>query len=106
MHIFYLERAGELMNWNKLFITKKCTNRIVLGTIVVLLIPLIAMRFTNEVAWQIGDFIVAGALLLSSAYLYEIVTKKLNSNLKKALVGVTVFVSLTLVWVSLATDLV
>lgn len=30
---------------------------------VILLIPAIAMQFTNEVKWKVGDFIVMGGLL-------------------------------------------
>ena len=94
------------MNWNKIFISKKSSNRIVLATVVVLLIPLIAMQFTNEVSWKIGDFVVAGALLLSSGYLYAILTKKSSSNVKKAFIGAIVLMSLALVWATLAVDLI
>ena len=94
------------MTWNKLFISKRSTYCIVLATVVVLLIPLIAMQFTKQVSWQIGDFIVAGALLLSSGFCYEIVTKKSSNKVKKTFIGVTIFASLALVWASLAIDLI
>ena len=98
--------SNKFMNWNKIFISKGSTNRIVLATVVVLLIPLIAMQFTNEVSWQIGDFVVAGVLLLSSGYLYAILTKKSSSNVMKTFIGVIVLVSLVLIWASLAVDLI
>ena len=37
--------------------------RIVLGTAVLLLVPLVAMQFTRQVDWGPGDFLAAGALL-------------------------------------------
>ena len=35
-----------------------------------LMIPLIAMQFTDEVNWQVGDFLIMGTVLLSLGLLY------------------------------------
>lgn len=43
---------------------------IVLVTATLLLIPLIAMQFTEEVNWNFAYFIVAGALLMGG-WFYE-----------------------------------
>ncbi|MBT8281696.1 MAG: hypothetical protein KJO16_08970, partial [Muriicola sp.] len=51
---------------------------ILLGAASVLLIPLIAMQFTSEVNWTAGDFLVAGILLLSTAFLLEFSWRKLR----------------------------
>jgi hypothetical protein len=37
--------------------------RIALGTAFILLLPLVAMQFTDEVDWGVADFVLAGALL-------------------------------------------
>jgi len=37
--------------------------RIALGVALILSLPLIAMHFTDSVAWSVGDFVAAGVLL-------------------------------------------
>ena len=37
----------------------------------ILLLPLVAMRFTDEVDWDATDFSVMGAMLLGACGLYE-----------------------------------
>lgn len=51
--------------------------RIVLGTAIILFIPLIAMQFTDEVNWTRLDFITAGSLLLGMGLIFELATRKL-----------------------------
>ena len=55
------------MNFLTFFINKKQSYRILLITLALLMIPLIAMQLTPEVSWQIGDFVVAGILLVGLA---------------------------------------
>ena len=76
--------------------------RIVFVTAFVLCLPFIAMQFSDEVVWSIGDFIVAGSLLFGAGILYEtIVAKNLNSGFRFA-VAIAVLTLLLLVWLSLA----
>ena len=42
---------------------------IVLTVALLLLIPFIAMQFTNEVKWSLPDFVAAGVLLLGTGLL-------------------------------------
>jgi len=42
--------------------------RAVLGTAAILLLPLVAMQFTDEVNWSAADFLVAAMLLLGAGY--------------------------------------
>jgi hypothetical protein len=52
--------------------------KIILAAVpVLLLIPLIAMQFTDEVIWTGIDFITMGILLLSVGILCEIVLRKI-----------------------------
>jgi hypothetical protein len=44
--------------------------RIVLATAFILLIPLLAMQFTDEVAWDLADFVIIGTLLLGTGLTY------------------------------------
>jgi len=67
-----------------------------------LIIPLIAMPFSNQVDWTGSDFIIAGLLLLVAAFAIEVVlrlfTKKRN---QVAIIAVLIFVFLS-IWAELA----
>jgi len=80
--------------------------RIALATGLLLLVPLIAMQFTDEVNWTLGDFFVAGVLLFGSGLTYELFTRKKTDVAYRAAVGVAVFTSLLLVWVNLAVGII
>ncbi len=51
---------------------------IVLTVVVLLLMPLIAMQFTNEVNWTLSDIVVAGVLLLGTGLICELVIRKIK----------------------------
>ena len=72
--------------------------RIALGTAFILLLPLLAMQFTDEVVWDPADFAVAGVLLFASGLTYELVARKLGNLAYRAAVGVAVMAALILVW--------
>ncbi len=75
---------------------------IVLTVALLLLIPLIAMQFTNEVNWSFPDFVVMGALLLGTGLLCEFVIRKVK--MLKYRIGIcgAILVALFLIWVELA----
>jgi hypothetical protein len=51
--------------------------RVALATALILLLPLVAMQFTDEVDWGVADFIVAGALLGGTGLLlHELASRK------------------------------
>lgn len=75
---------------------------ILLGAVSVLLIPLIAMQFTAEVNWNLFDFIIAGILLLSVAFLSELAWRKLKNNPYRTLVLLGIFLVFVLIWAELA----
>jgi hypothetical protein len=50
--------------------------RVGLATACVLLVPLVAMQFTDEVNWTLADFVLAGALLGGSGLLLELAVRK------------------------------
>ncbi|MFS2018775.1 hypothetical protein ACEN88_19625 [Massilia sp. CT11-108] len=49
--------------------------RVLLATLAILLVPAVAMRFTHEVNWGPGDFLVGGALLAGTGLAY-VLTKR------------------------------
>ena len=77
---------------------------LVTGTI--LLLPLSAMQFTSQVAWDIMDFAVAAALLIGAGLTYELSAKKLENGALRIVVGVVVLVALILVWAHLSIGII
>lgn len=75
--------------------------RLVIGTALILLVPLVAMRFSDEVKWDLKDFIVIGVLLIGAGLVYELVAAKAKAKYRPVIA--IVFVALVLlIWVELA----
>ena len=77
-----------------------------LATAFLLMIPLVAMRFTQEVNWTWFDFVVAGILLFGSGLTYELVSRQGTTLAYRAAVGLAVGAGLFLVWVNLAVGVI
>lgn len=77
-----------------------------LATGLLLLIPLVAMQFTQEVNWTFSDFVFAGVLLFGTGLTYLLIARKWNSTAYKLGVGVGVVAGLMLVWANAAVGLV
>ena len=67
-----------------------------------LLTPLIAMQFTNEVNWDILDFIVAGILLLSTGLACNFKIQKVKNTKFRIAICLAIFTILFLIWAELA----
>jgi hypothetical protein len=76
--------------------------RIVLGTAVILLVPVVAMQFTDQVSWDWFDFAVVGVLLIGTGLMYELVTRKASDVKQRAIVGLVLVAALLVVWAELA----
>lgn len=75
---------------------------IVLTVAFLLLIPLIAMQFTNEVNWSLFDFVVMGVLLLGTGLMCELVLRKVNKMAHRIAICGALLVALFLIWAELA----
>ncbi len=75
---------------------------ILAGVITLLLIPLIAMQFTNEVVWTASDFIVMGLLLLSTGLLLELVLRRFKKLQSRLLLGGLVLLLFLVIWAELS----
>lgn len=73
----------------------------IIGTTLILLVPLVAMLFTDEVQWNAFDFVVMGALLLGTGLVYELVTSRMNVRYR-SVIAVVLVAALLLVWAELA----
>jgi peptidoglycan/LPS O-acetylase OafA/YrhL len=67
-----------------------------------LLIPFIAMQFTNEVNWNLFDFVAAAVLLLGTGLLCEFVMRKVKKNTHRIIICFALLLVLLLIWVELA----
>lgn len=79
---------------------------IALATALLLLVPLSAMQFTDEVAWTVGDFIVAGVLLFGASLTHELIARKAGNTVYRIAAGVAVATAFVLIWMNLAVGLI
>lgn len=70
-----------------------------------LLVPFVAMQFSNDVNWAPADFLVMGALLLGTGLSCELVMRRVKSAKNRILIcGATLFIFF-LIWAELAVGL-
>ena len=81
---------------------RRSTLRIVLVAACILLLPLLGMLTTDEVAWGPGDFAIAGALLVGIGLIRELAARKTGDIAHRAAVCVALAAALLLVWTTLA----
>lgn len=76
--------------------------RIALGTTSILLIPLVAMQFTDEMDWKLPDFIIVGILLFGTGLAYELISGSLPNKNHRIILGVVLLAALIYIWAELA----
>lgn len=73
----------------------------------VLLIPLVAMRFTDEVKWTLSDFVVMWFVLAGPVFLYRLLATRAWANFAyKAGAGLAVLGGFLITWVNLAVQII
>ena len=85
-----------------LFSQNKRLTLIVLAVALILAIPLVAMQFTNEVNWDLSDFITMAGLLLGTGLAIELVIRKVKDIRYRIAICIILVVALLLVWAELA----
>ena len=95
----FVERSDAMVPTR---IRPKFLGRTALVVVVVLLVPLLAMQFTEEVAWDLVDFAIAGALLFGVGLAYELLAGRRGNAAYRVAIGAVITVALVLVWVQLA----
>lgn len=73
---------------------------------IVLVVPLVAMQFTDEVDWSVGDFIVATLLIMGSGLIIDFVSGRSRNAAFRLGVVMAVGTGLLLIWVNLAVGLI
>lgn len=83
----------------------KSLQRVALTTMVLLLVPFVAMQFTAEVNWGPGDFLVAGWLLFAAGTVYSLASPRITGARGRVVLASAVLLGLIVVWVELAVGL-
>jgi len=95
------------MKTNKTFLPRQ--NKRLIGILLIagllLLIPLIAMQFTNEVNWTLADFIAAAVLLSGTGLMCELTLRKIKKTKYRIAICLAILVTLFLIWAELAVGL-
>jgi hypothetical protein len=71
-----------------------------------LLLPFVAMHFTNEVSWDETDFLVMGAMLFGACGAWELAARMTGNSAYRAAVGVAVVAAFLLIWNNLAVGII
>src|SRR5688500_1870060 len=72
----------------------------------ILLLPVIAMQFTDEIDWDVTDFAVIGFMLFGACGAYELAARTTGNVAYHAAVGVTVATAFILIWINLAVGVI
>jgi hypothetical protein len=75
-------------------------------TSIILLIPLVAMQYTTEVNWDLGDFIVMGILLFGTGAAFVILTAYSNNYIHKLAMVFAIGATFLMIWSNLAVGLI
>jgi cytochrome bd-type quinol oxidase subunit 2 len=75
---------------------------ILLAVPVILLIPFVAMQFTEEVNWSTFDFLVMGILLLLIGLKIEYILRKVKRKQNRIAVISIILIVFLLIWAELA----
>lgn len=67
---------------------------------------MVAMLFTNEVNWNMFDFIIMASLLFGAGLTYVLISRILDNIAYRTAVGVAVTAGLLLIWMNLAVGII
>lgn len=74
--------------------------------LLLLLAPLIAMRFTDEVNWNASDFVFAGVLLGSVGFAFELIVRKSTNLAYRAGGGLAILAAFLTIWANAAVGMI
>ena len=106
MHIYFATQSTFFTlitkTNNAMLVQNKRRIGIVFTVAFLLLIPLVAVQFTNEVNWTLLDFGVATLLLLGTGLLCELVLRKVRTVNLRVTLCAALLLALAIVWIQLA----
>ena len=75
--------------------------RILVGTGLILMVPLVAMQFSNEVKWDLKDFVVIGGMLICTGLVYELIAVRVSPRYR-SVIAVAFVAAVVLAWIEMA----
>ena len=75
---------------------------VVFSPLLILLLPLIGMFFSNEINWSFFDFIIMGILILSLSFSIKQVLKATKNINYRILIIALILILFLLIWAELA----
>jgi len=75
---------------------------IVIFVAALLLIPFIAMQFSDEVNWTVIDFVIAGILLFGTGLICDFIIRKVKTRKNRIALIVVIVTLFLLIWAELA----
>lgn len=84
---------------------RRSLGAVVVVTALLLLVPLVAMQFTSEVAWGLLDFVLAAALLLGAGTAIVLASRWLERPGPRRVAVAAIVLVAALVWAELAVGL-
>ena len=84
---------------------KKDVLDVVIGTGMILLLPLVGTFISEEVVWNLADFVMAAFLLMSTGFTYKFMSSKFKGLSYRMAVSVAVLAVLLLAWMNMAVGL-
>lgn len=79
---------------------------VALVTVLILMVPLVAMQFTDEVNWSITDFLAMGGLIFGTGVLFVLVMRLSSNIVYKVAAGLAIGATFFMIWVNLAVGLI
>lgn len=76
------------------------------GILGLLLLPAVAMQFTTEVNWTVGDFVFAALMFGTVGIAVELTVRANPSSAYRAGVGIALAASFLTIWINLAVGIV
>lgn len=76
--------------------------RITIITGAVLLVPLVAMQFSEEVDWSLSDFMIMGGLIFITGMALELIAKRVGDSRRRLAAMSAVALAFLLIWAELA----
>lgn len=87
---------------DKMMTQKQKTIAIYALPLAILCIPLVGNLFSKEVNWSGADFLIAGALLFTTAFLINMVRNKIKKQNQRMMICIFILLTLVLIWGELA----
>lgn len=80
--------------------------RPLLAAAVLLAVPLVAMKFTDQVVWTLSDFVIMGGLVVGTGALFELALMKTNDGVYRLAAGVALGAAFLLFWINGAVGII